>query len=77
MNIVFKLYLCNICNRKFYNKKFLNEYIEYHIIDKETTSSNLLDDTLIQLIKENFNELYTESFKLSFNLFNENYNKKD
>lgn len=54
MNIVFKLYLCNICNRKFYNKKFLNEYIEYHIIDKETTSSNLLDDKLIQLIKEVF-----------------------
>lgn len=45
-----------------------------------SNSSNndlLLDDKLIQLIKENFNETDNELFKMSFNLFNQNYNSKD
>ena len=37
----------------------------------------LEDDKLIQLIKDNFNESDNELFKLSFNLFNQNYNTKN
>lgn len=74
---ILKSYLCNICDKEFGNKKDLNEHTKTHTIKKNMSSNFLENDKLVQLIKANFNDSDNELFKLSFNLFNKNYNNQN